>query len=88
MSTISAKIQLYVPESSIGSLEMTMKTYRRACNWLSEKVFQTKELNQVKLNTLYYKELRESFGLKSQMAQSTMKTVIARYKSAKSNKHD
>jgi len=88
MSNITAKIQLYVPESNIGSLELTMKAYRRACNWLSKKVFQTKELNQVKLNNLYYKELRQLFGLKSQMAQSTMKTVIARYKSAKSNGHD
>lgn len=37
---------------------------------------------------MYYQELRGRFSLKSQMAQSVMKTVIARYKSARSNGHD
>ncbi|WP_218149928.1 hypothetical protein [Trichococcus palustris] len=54
---------------------------------MSEKVFETKELNQRNLNALYYKELRNTFGLKSQMAQSVMKTVLVRYKSAKSSGH-
>lgn len=35
-----------------------------------------------------YKTLRFDFSLRSQMAQSVMKTVIARYKSAKTNGHD
>lgn len=88
MSTITAKIQLYVPNSKDEILLKTTNAYREACNYLSAIVFQTKELNQRKLNDLYYHELREHFGLKSQMAQSVMKTVIARYKSAQSNGHD
>ena len=88
MSTITAKIQIYVPKSNVESLELTTKAYLKACNWLSGKVFETKELNQRNLNALYYLELREKFGLKSQMAQSTMNTVIARYKSAKSSGHN
>jgi putative transposase len=35
-----------------------------------------------------YKTLRSDFSLRSQMAESVMKTVIARYKSAKTNGHD
>jgi putative transposase len=87
MSTITAKIQIYVPRADAENLKITVITYRRTCNWLSEKVFHTKELNQSKLNNLYYYEIRDTFGLKSQMAQSAMKTVIARYKSTKSNGH-
>lgn len=34
-----------------------------------------------------YRELRYAFSLRSQMAQSVMSTVIARYKSLLSNKH-
>ncbi|MFS0646557.1 RNA-guided endonuclease InsQ/TnpB family protein [Siminovitchia sp. 179-K 8D1 HS] len=87
MSTITAKIQIYVPSENIDSLKITIKAYRNACNWLSQKVFETKQLNQAKLNALHYQDLRSTFGLKSQMAQSVTKTVIARYKSAKSNGH-
>lgn len=88
MTTITAKIQIFVPDHQVEHLKVTMDIYRKACNWLSNHVFETKNLNQVKLNHLYYSDLRQHFGLKSQMAQSVMKTVIARYKSAKTNKHD
>jgi len=76
-----------VEQKQITSLLLTANTYQKACNWLSRKVFETKNLNQIALNNLYYQELRTQFGLKSQIAQSVMKTVVARYKSAKSNRH-
>lgn len=88
MTTITAKIQLYVNESQAESLRLTSRGYQKACNWLSEKVFVSKNLNQIQLNNLFYQELRQRFGLKSQMAQSVMKTVIASYKSAQSNGHE
>ncbi len=88
MSTITAKIQIYVSVEQSESLRITTNAYRKACNWLSKHVFETTNLNQSKLNNLHYSDLRNQFGLKSQMAQSVMKTVIARYKSAKSNGHE
>ncbi|MBM7648719.1 IS605 OrfB family transposase [Bacillus ectoiniformans] len=88
MSTITAKIQIYVSKDQAESLNITTNAFRQACNWLSKHIFETKNLNLVKLNELYYKPLRNLFDLKSQMAQSVMKTVIARYKSAKSNGHE
>lgn len=51
MSTITAKIQIYVPRADAENLKITAITYRRTCNWLSEKVFHTKELNQSKTFT-------------------------------------
>lgn len=88
MTTVTAKIQIHVTPQQSKALKRTSETYQTACNWLSEKVFETKNLNQAQLNTLYYQDLRNIFGLKSQMAQSVMKTVIASYKSAKSNQHE
>lgn len=88
MCTITAKIQIYVSSENTNSLVITTTAYRKACNWLSTIVFETMELNQRKLNDLYYQDLRQLFNLKSQMAQSVMKTVIARYKSAQSNGHE
>ncbi|WP_243756775.1 transposase, partial [Lactobacillus helveticus] len=41
------------------------------------------ELKQSKLNKALYHDLRDKFELKSQMAQSAIKTVIARYKTVK-----
>lgn len=64
-----------------------MDAYRSACDWLSGHVFETGDLNQASLNDAHYAEIRQRFGLKSQMAQSVMKTVVARYKSARSNGH-
>lgn len=88
MVTITVKIQIYVSDDQARSLKITTNAYRKSCNWLSKHIFETKNLNQAKLNDLYYRQLRNLFGLKSQMAQSVMKTVIARYKSAKSNGHE
>lgn len=88
ISTLTAKIQIYVPPEHTEMLNKTIHAYLEACNYLSVIVFQTKELNQRTLNDLYYRELRSGFRLKSQMAQSVIKTVIARYTSARSNGHD
>nr|WP_242704085.1 transposase [Enterococcus sp. 669A] len=88
MNVLTAKIQLYVPdEKDQVNLMQTMTAYQNACNWLSQQVFQSKVLKQFLLNELYYRKLRECFGLKAQMTQSVMKTVIAKYKTCKSNGH-
>ncbi|MEL7655933.1 MAG: transposase, partial [Bacillota bacterium] len=39
----------------------------------------------VSLNKALYRELRQKFGLRSQMAQSTLKTVVARYKTIRAS---
>ncbi|PFN06835.1 transposase, partial [Bacillus cereus] len=49
MSTITAKIQIYVSDTQAESLKRTTNAYRKACNWLSKHVFETKTLNQVNL---------------------------------------
>lgn len=86
--TITAKIKIYPTSDNMILLKETMSVYRKSCNYISSIVFETKVLNQCILHGKTYRSLRNDYGLKSQMAQSVMKTVIARYKSTKSNGHN
>ena len=78
--TITAKVQIVATDTDKVLLDETMSVYRDACNYVSDYVFQTHDLKQFSLNKVLYSTLREKFGLKSQMAQSVLKTVIARYR--------
>lgn len=78
--TVTAKIQISASDADKALLDNTMSVYRDACNYVSDYVFRTHDLKQFSLNKALYSELRKRFGLKSQMAQSVFKTVIARYK--------
>jgi IS605 OrfB family transposase len=86
--TVTAKIQISVSESDKMLLDNTMSVYRDACNYVSDYVFRTHDLKQFSLNKVLYSELRKRFGLKSQMAQSVFKTVIARYKTILENQNE
>lgn len=83
--TVTAKIQVSATDSYKVLLDETMSVYREACNYVSDYVFCTHDLKQFSLNKALYSILRKEFGLKSQMAQSVFKTVIARYKTVLEN---
>lgn len=83
--TITAKIQVITTDSDRERLSATMSVYCAACNYVSDYIFKTHDLKQFSLNKALYVILREKFGLKSQMAQSVLKTVIARYKTILEN---
>lgn len=86
--TITAKVQIVVSDTNKVLLNKTMSVYRDACNYVSDYVFRTHDLKQFSLNKVLYSTLREAFGLKSQMAQSVFKTVIARYKTILENQNE
>lgn len=86
--TITAKVQIVVTDTDKVLLNETMSVYRDACNYVSDYVFQTHDLKQFSLNKVLYFTLREKFGLKSQMAQSVLKTVIARYRTILENQNE
>ena len=86
--TITAKIQIVTSETDRELLNTTMAVYRAACNYVSDYVFKTHDLKQFSLNKALYTTLRMKFGLKSQMAQSVFKTVIARYKTILENQKE
>ena len=86
--TVTAKIQISVSADNKVLLDKTMSVYSDACNFVSDYVFHTHDLKQFSLNKVLYSTLRERFGLKSQMAQSVFKTVIARYKTILENQKE
>lgn len=86
--TVTAKIQLFVDDAGKKSFLDTMTSYTDACNYVSDYVYKTHDLKQSSLNKELYYTLRDKFGLKSQMSQSVLKTVIARYKAILETKHE
>jgi predicted transposase len=88
MSTVTAKIQIYVSDSDRELLTETMRAYSNACNLISSNIFLTKELKQKNLHNALYYQIRTEFLLGSQMVCSAIITTLARYKSAKSNGHE
>ena len=62
-----------------------MSAYRDACNFVSDYVFKIHNLKQASLHDIFYYPIREKFKLKSQMAESVIKTVIAKYKTILEN---
>ncbi len=85
--TITAKIKIKPTLEQQSLLQDTVRAYQKGCNFVSSLVFQTKEIAQLKLHKMTYGVLRKEYSLRSQMAQSVIKMVIARYKSAQSNGH-
>ena len=85
--TLTAKLKIMPSSEDAALLVNTMHAYSDACNFVSDHIFKTHDLVQASLNRALYHELRDNFGLRSQMAQSVMKTVIARYRTILSSQH-
>ena len=78
--TVTAKIKISPSLSQQQLLSDTMNSYTAACNFVSAYIFQSHDLVQASVNRVVYYDIRNDFNLRSQMAQSVQKTVIARYK--------
>lgn len=81
--TIKCKLKL---QSSLDESVLTksLEQYRRACNAVSQYMFDHSfEMAQAKLNKALYRQLRNDYGLKAQMAQSAIRNVVARYRTVK-----
>ncbi|WP_338056002.1 hypothetical protein [Thermanaerosceptrum fracticalcis] len=86
--TITAKIQIHPTAEQIIQLQETLRKVRDGLNFVSKYIYSTKCLSQRTIHDNTYYDLRANFGLRSQMAQSVIKTAIAKYKSASSNGHE
>ena len=77
---IKARI-VFDNQNDILKMVESQEAFRQGCNFVSDYIFNNDfPLNATVLNKVIYNDLRERFGLKSQMAQSCIRTVIARYK--------
>ena len=83
--TVTVKIQIKPDSQAKQMLEQAMSAYKDACNFVAGHVFETHQLKQIPLQKAVYDDLRDQFGLKSQMACNVPRTVIAKFKSDKSN---
>lgn len=80
---IKIKLKLESHQQNDFLYEVT-EQYRQACNFVSKYIFENHfELNVSCLNHLLYQKIRSKFGLKSQLAQSVLRTVTARYKTVR-----
>ena len=83
--TVTAKIQIKADKQIIDLLKQSMSVYREACNFVANYAYENHLLHQIPLQKAVYEELRSSYGLMSQMACNVPRTVIAKFKSNKSN---
>jgi putative transposase len=61
-------------------LRATLRACNIACNWLSEQAFSLRCFAAFDLHKLFYRALRESFGLSSQLAIRALGKVGDAYK--------
>ena len=84
---VTAKVQIH-PERKVHKLlDRSMVQYSLACNRIAAYCFENKCLKRETIHNALYEELRDKFGLKSQMACSAIITVIAKYKTILAEEH-
>ena len=86
--TITAKLQILVNPSDKQILHDTMKAYSNACNYVSDYIYKTHNLSRYSVQEDTYYQVRESYGLRSQMAVSCVRTVIAKYRTILENQSE
>src|SRR5262252_154010 len=65
-------------------LSAAMRAFNAAADWLAGEAFRLKTSNKVKLQQLYYNQLRDDFGISAQMAIRCIAQVCEAYKRDKS----
>jgi putative transposase len=65
---LTLQTQLFPDAAQQRKLLATMEAFNAAADWLAGEAFKLQTANKVKLQQVYYRELRERFALSSQMA--------------------
>ena len=86
--TVTAKLQILVNPSDRQILRDTMKAYSDACNYVSEYIYKSHNLSRYSVQENTYYQIREIYGLRSQMTVSCVRTVIAKYKTILENQSE
>ena len=85
---ITAKLLLHpTAEQKILLLE-SGKAFSKACNYVSDIVYDTHNLNQPKLQEATYETLRGKYGMPSQMACNVIRHVIGNYRTILKNQEE
>lgn len=86
--TKTAKVQIHPTKDNIVLLYDSMKAYAKGCTFVSNYIYNTKDLSQVSVQKHTYNTLRTKYNLPSQMACNIVRTVIGSYKTNKTNGYD
>lgn len=82
--TKTIKLHLNVTQEQEILFRQMTEQYRQACNFVSQHIFNNNfDLAYHNLNKRLYSDLRNLFNLKSQLAQSAIRTTITNYKIVK-----
>jgi IS605 OrfB family transposase len=76
--------QLLPDGDQARKLSAAMQAFNTAADWLAGEAFHLKTANKVELQQLYYKQLRDDFGISSQMAIRCIAQVCEAYSRDKS----
>lgn len=78
-ATVTIKAKLL--KHDIPEFDQLTKRFIQVCNYISDWIFNHDFLlNQIKINHELYYQIRNKFQIKSQLTQSAIRCVVARYK--------
>src|SRR5215813_9703026 len=83
---LALRIQLLPDKEQAGLLQLTMERFNEARSWLAAQAFELDVANKVRLQQLFYYDLREKFGLSAQMAALCIRHVGGTFSRDKSIK--
>jgi IS605 OrfB family transposase len=75
-----ATVKLIVDADQKTRLLATMARVNEACTWLAQRAFELKLADKIRLQRLYYHDLRNLFGLSAQHAVRAISKVCEAYK--------
>lgn len=74
------QIKLLPDETQRAALNETMRAFNDACNYIAEVAYRERCASKFKLQKLVYNDVRQQFGLSSQMAVRAIAKVVDAYK--------
>lgn len=81
------QIKLLPNEKQSQILKETMRTFNNACNYISNRAWETKTFRQYSLHKLVYYDVREKFDLSAQATVRAIAKVADTYKISKNSLH-
>lgn len=81
---LTLQLHLLPDTEQATRLKETVERFNAACTWLAAQAFAQRLANKVRLQRLYYIDVRRQFGLSAQMAVRCIARVVGAYKRDKS----
>lgn len=83
---LTAKVKLIPTEAQADSLKRTLEKANAACNYISDRAWDTRTFGQFKIHHLVYEDVRTKFGLTAQVVIRCIAKVADSYKLDKKTK--